>query len=133
MNHIKLFNEKTDTTSDTISFKKVGKSLFTLNVNGEKVGSCNYWIRYTLPTIRDKKGMYIHSVEIVDKFRNQGYGKILIKKIIEFAKNNGYYAIYLEVVKKNEYAVKLYQSLNFKIIEELNKEYKTSYDMILVL
>lgn len=51
---------------------------------------------------------------IDDKYRKNGYGKILLKYLIEICKNNSVDKIYLEVRKDNLIAKNFYMSFGFK-------------------
>jgi ribosomal protein S18 acetylase RimI-like enzyme len=55
--------------------------------------------------------MYIHSVDIVEEYRNQGHGKLIVSKFIEIANNLGYRNTFLITDKDNVPANKLYSSL----------------------
>lgn len=51
--------------------------------------------------------------------RDKGIGKIIMKKIIDEAKNRGEKQMILEVIQQNQAAVKLYQHVGFKITRQL--------------
>ena len=48
------------------------------------------------------------------RFRGQGFGKILINKIIEEARTSGFKTIVLDSMKKYKEARKLYEKFGFK-------------------
>jgi ribosomal protein S18 acetylase RimI-like enzyme len=60
------------------------------------------------------------AISLIKEYRNQGIGTALMKKMIEYLKENRYKQASLSVAKDN-YAVRLYKNLGFKIIAE-NKE-----------
>ncbi|MBA2872942.1 ribosomal protein S18 acetylase RimI-like enzyme [Anoxybacillus calidus] len=53
-------------------------------------------------------------IAIVPEYRKQGIGTLLLEKIIEQAKLDGYKALSLSVDPRNEAAVQLYQKLGFE-------------------
>lgn len=63
-----------------------------------------------------------------ESYRGQGLAKIIIKEIINYAKNSGYKKVILDTWKDSESARKLYQSLGFKEREAFDKEtFKNSF------
>jgi len=56
----------------------------------------------------------IHDFIVKNEFRKQGAGKFLLESIIEFAKENGYCRINLEVREDNIKAKSLYLKTGFK-------------------
>ncbi|MGM0612996.1 MAG: GNAT family N-acetyltransferase [Bacteroidota bacterium] len=63
----------------------------------------------------DGRRLHLHHIAVLPKYQNLGYGKLLTKKSILFAKEKGY-QIKLEVHKKNIKAIKLYEQLGFKYL-----------------
>lgn len=66
-----------------------------------------------LYTINDAS---LWKLEIYEQFRNKGYSKIVMTKIISIVKENGYNSLQLFVSKNNIIAKKLYKNLGFKFI-----------------
>jgi ribosomal protein S18 acetylase RimI-like enzyme len=62
------------------------------------------------------------AISLIKEYRNQGIGTALMKKMIEYLKENRYKQASLSVAKDN-YAVRLYKNLGFKIIAENKEEY----------
>lgn len=60
----------------------------------------------------------LHHIVTEEKYRNQGYGKQLILNMLSWARDQGIATCYLQVVKHNFPAVKLYQRLGFQEIYE---------------
>lgn len=62
------------------------------------------------------QGEYIGLFDIVtnEKYRNKGYGKVLILNILHWGKKNGAKKAYLQVVVNNTPALNLYSSLGFE-------------------
>lgn len=82
-----------------------GGAIFLLS-EGEYVGYGQVIIEENNP--------YIVNIGILDKFRNQGYGKKLLQYLLSIAKEKGYSKAYLKVNLQNKIALKLYESLGFK-------------------
>ncbi|MFV0394202.1 MAG: GNAT family N-acetyltransferase [Coprobacillaceae bacterium] len=62
------------------------------------------------------------AISINPNFRSKGIGKVLLKELLVSLKENNYTQISLAVQKEN-YALKLYQEVGFKIIKEVDEEY----------
>ena len=61
---------------------------------------------------------------IIEKYRGQGYGTIIINYLIDYAIENKIEKIYLTVDKSNIIAKKLYEKYNFKLVkDEKNNNY----------
>lgn len=62
------------------------------------------------------------AISLFKKYRNKGIGTNLMKSMLRFLKDFGYTQTSLAVQKDN-YALKLYQSVGFKIIAESEQDY----------
>lgn len=61
------------------------------------------------------KGIYtIVNLGIVDDYRQQGYGELLVKYLIEFCYKKSIEKIYIRVEKNNSKALSLYNKIGFK-------------------
>ena len=69
--------------------------------------------KLTSPKIKDDV-LRIDSVAVDKSFRNQGIGTQLINKVFEFAKNEGFKEVVLEVNNTNPKAKELYERIGFK-------------------
>lgn len=70
----------------------------------------------------------------VDKnFQRQGVGSLLIKKIIEIAKQNKVSTLSLEVDEKNEKAINFYKKMGFTVTNIRKKYYKDNDALIMWL
>jgi ribosomal-protein-alanine N-acetyltransferase len=67
-------------------------------------------------------------IVIASKHRRKGYGKALLKYAIELLKEKEIQNVFLEVRVSNIPAKKLYESLNFKIINQRKKYYQDEVD-----
>lgn len=94
------------------------------DVDGKIVGAV--WTRILAGDIKgygnidDKTPEFV--ISIFEEYRNQGIGTVLMKKMIEKLKTQGYKKASLSVAKDN-YAIKLYHSVGFTIIEEQEHDY----------
>lgn len=64
----------------------------------------------------------IINIFVKNEFRNRKIATNMLKYLIDFAKNNDFYNITLEVRKDNLYAIKLYKNMGF-----LSVATRTSY------
>ncbi len=62
------------------------------------------------------------AISLFQKYRKQGIGTLLMKKMISYLVEKGYSQTSLSVQKEN-YAVRMYQKLGFEIIGENNEDY----------
>lgn len=62
------------------------------------------------------------AISIYKDFRNNGIGTALMKNMLALLKNQGYKRASLAVQKQN-YAVKMYKNVGFKIVGENDEEY----------
>ena len=62
------------------------------------------------------------AISVLEEYRGNGIGKILMNDILELLKNEGYKAVSLAVWKEN-YAVDLYKKAGFEIIGENDVEF----------
>ena len=62
------------------------------------------------------------AIALYKEYRKEGIGTLLMERMISYLKDKGYVQTSLSVQKEN-YALKLYQNLGFKIIEENDEDY----------
>lgn len=62
------------------------------------------------------------AISLYKEYRGQGIGTQLMTKMLDILKENGYKRASLAVQKAN-YAVKMYEKVGFKIIDENDEEY----------
>jgi ribosomal protein S18 acetylase RimI-like enzyme len=79
-------------------------------IDGEKV--IGFFWGYTLDRLDSEPMMYIHSVDVIKEYRNQGVGKQIVAKFLEIANNNNYRKTFLITNKNNFPGNKLYTSLD---------------------
>ena len=68
------------------------------------------------------------AISVLKDYRGIGIGTELMKAMIKLLKSRGYVKTSLAVQKEN-YAVKLYEKIGFKIIKETDEEYLMVYDL----
>lgn len=76
---------------------------------------------------------YITNIAVSKKFRQQGIGKQLLASICNYAKQNNFDFITLEVRKSNKIAISLYESFNFKVVGLRKNFYSTPCEDALLL
>ena len=65
--------------------------------------------------LSDIKTLYIDDLCVDEKERGKGIGKKLYFHVLDYAKNNDYYNVTLNVWAKNEKALRFYESLGLKM------------------
>lgn len=94
------------------------------DMDGEIIGAV--WVRILSGRIKGYGNIDNETPEfaisLFGEYRNKGYGTQMMKKMIEYLKEKGYKQTSLSV-DKNNYAVRMYQNLGFKIIKENEHDY----------
>lgn len=62
------------------------------------------------------------AISLYEEYRGKGYGTAMMKKMLEILKEKGYRKVSLSVQKANR-AVRLYESLGFKVLIDKDDEY----------
>lgn len=94
------------------------------DLNGQIIGAV--WIRILADEIKgygyidDKTPEFV--ISLFKEYRKQGIGTKLMKEMISYLKVKNYNQASLSVQKEN-YAVRMYQKLGFKIVDENNEDY----------
>lgn len=88
------------------------------------IGRC--MIKYG--TYNGNRVLELWSVLIFDKFQKQGYGTLMLKRIIKKYKKNEL-PLVLYVYKTNKIAIHLYEKLGFQIIGEYTEAYDPAWAM----
>ena len=73
-----------------------------------------------LPWTFNDDYVVLHRVLVNPAFSGKGYGKYLIQKVLEYAKEDGIKAIRLDTNTKNTLGQKLYKSQGFNIVGEIS-------------
>jgi len=76
--------------------------------------------------IKENETIFLHSLFIVEKYRNNGFGKIIRKKTEDIAIEYGYKFLSSITNKNNLHSNRINEGLNYKILENL-KEYNFFY------
>ena len=103
---------------------KEGDYCLVADLNGSVIGAV--WVRILAGSIRgygnvdDRTPEF--AISLLKEYRNQGIGTLLMQKMIEYLKRQGYAQTSLSVQKKN-YAAKMYLKLGFEIIHENEEDY----------
>lgn len=101
------FDESTDHLSDI--FLAPNSGYFVLEINGEVAGGGGFY-----PT----EGLDADTCELVKmylskKYRGKGYGKMILEKCMESAKENGFTKMYIETMPELTDAITMYQKNDF--------------------
>ncbi len=82
---------------------------FVIEVDDKIVGMSLFYVRYS--TWKGRR-LYLEDLIITQKFRGHGFGKMLLDKTIEYAKENKYFGIVWQVLDWNTPAVDFYKKYN---------------------
>lgn len=86
---------------------------FVAEVDGKVIGAVWVGIAHEYGHIDDETPSF--SISLYKEFRGKGIGTALMKRMLEHLKSKGYKRASLGVSKEN-YAVRMYQNVGFKII-----------------
>lgn len=105
------------------------KELFILEINNEILGAvvlnCDEDINYKkIEWNSNKTPLVIHRLFVSRNYMGDGYGSLLLKRVIDKAKNHGFESIRLDTFSKNINAQKLYIKSGFKYKGTINLEGK---------
>ena len=88
--------------------------LFFITMNGdEMVGYCVYTMDPGIFTQERKACLY--SIAIDSHYQGQGHARYMIEKTMAYLRQNSISSVYLHVRPENTKAIKLYESLGFKL------------------
>lgn len=100
---------KTDeeTLREWLFEKERAKVLFPL-INGQPIGFCVYF--YNFSTFLGRSGLYIEDIYIEERYRGKGYGKQLLQKMFQIAKDEGLGRVEWACLNDNEPSFEFYVS-----------------------
>lgn len=82
-----------------------GKLILLENTNTKEIFGSS-WMTF------DGRRIHLHHIGVKPSYQNQGFGKLLTKESLKFAKEKGY-QIKLEVHQNNKKAIEIYKKLGF--------------------
>lgn len=116
----KLRSDDENTINQSIQLG--GKLLILENTTTcEVIGSS--WMTF------DGRRIHLHHVGVLPKYQNKGYGKMLSKESIKFAKEKGF-QIKLEVNRTNKKAIEIYKKLGFSYLGDYDVYIIRNFDSI---
>lgn len=71
--------------------------------------------------ILEEKGLFIVNLGIIEKFRGNGYSKLIIQKMINVALDMGHSEVYLKCSGNNYPALKVYKDSGFEVMKNDKK------------
>ena len=105
-------------------YKEYKKTTIQLNgtilgiyINNELIGISQ--IDYINNVFENQIQAYINNFCIKENYRNQGYGDILLKKCLQYIKENNGNIINMTSNKDRIFAHKLYKNNNFEIVDTI--------------
>ncbi len=106
---IKLIKDSFNIDNDSFSKLLFNQRFLTLRIDNNLIGTL--LISLENDPIKCIKGFYIDYVCIDEKFRNKGYGKLMLEETIKIAKEENIDYIRLTSSSKRVFARKMYNSL----------------------
>ncbi|MBR3834372.1 MAG: GNAT family N-acetyltransferase [Lachnospiraceae bacterium] len=97
-----------------------GDICFVAEVSGRVVGAV--WVRIMDDYGHVEDGVPSFAISLYKEYRGLGIGTSMMKQMLIELKNRGYQKASLAVQKEN-YAVRMYKKVGFKIIDENEEEY----------
>lgn len=68
------------------------------------------------------------AISVYKEYRNMGIGTSLMRRMLDLLKEKGYKRASLAVQKEN-YAVRMYEKVGFKIVKKIEEEYIMVYEL----
>lgn len=99
---------------------------FVAEVNNTVVGAV--WVRVMEDYGHVEEGVPSFAISLYKEYRGNGIGTALLHKMLGELKQRGYKKASLAVQKAN-YAVRMYQKVGFKIVDENVEEYIMVHDL----
>lgn len=90
------------------SMKIGGKLILIENIETKEIIGSS-WMTF------DGRRIHLHHIGVLPTYQNKGFGKLLTKESLKFAKEKGY-QIKLEVHQTNKKAIKIYKKLGFTFL-----------------
>lgn len=118
----KSLGEKT--LYNEVMYNKLSK-YFTAVIDNKRVGYIGCWL--TIPNAE------VLNLLVVDEYRGNGIGKLLVNKVIEICNIEKIEMITLEVRISNEIGIKLYESVGFTKENIRKKYYSNGEDALLMV
>lgn len=103
-----------DPTTDTLFelFQKKGSIYYVAELNGVIIGGAGLYPSDGLPAdTAELVKMYL-----LPEARGLGLGKLLIEKVLQFAKETGYQKVYIETMPELKKAMKVYEKFGFRYL-----------------
>ena len=115
MKYLKKFNESILDNKFEIEIDKYDDDKFHFYVDDIKVG-------YIYIVLYEENEIYLSSFTIFDEYQNKGFGKIFMRKILDFFKTKYKEEfIKLSVGYTNKIAINMYKNFGFKEADQNNK------------
>lgn len=107
-------NPERDDSADTIRRTiEMGGKLLVMESGSDRQICGTSWMTY------DGRRIMLHHFGILPEYQGKGFSKILLKRSLEFVKNNGS-QVKLEVHSTNLKAINLYRKFGFRHLGEYN-------------
>ena len=81
----------------------------------------------------DEKSCELKSLYLYERYHGKGYGRNLITKALEFAKESGYEEMYLDSLSTSKKALALYRKVGFLETERYNQNERSDVFMVKIL
>ncbi len=103
-----------DPTTDTLYelFQAKGSIYYVVERKGVIMGGAGL---YPSPGLPDDTAELV-KMYLIPEARGLGLGKLLIEKVLNFARENGYKKVYIETMPELKQAMKVYEKFGFKYL-----------------
>jgi ribosomal protein S18 acetylase RimI-like enzyme len=109
-----LFDEWQSADAIKKQIEEEGHMYSFLIHNGEKIGY--YCVR------PEENALFISKAYVDVKYRGKGFGKRILKEMVEYGRSSGLKTAYLHVNKSNKLAIDVYTAMGFRVTEETYEE-----------
>lgn len=111
-------------------FGRVDDFCLVADIDGRVVGAV--WTRILAGKVKGYGNVDEYTPEfaisVYKEYRNMGIGTSLMRRMLDLLKEKGYKRASLAVQKEN-YAVRMYEKVGFKIVKKIEEEYIMVYEL----
>lgn len=88
--------------------------LYVVQINKKLVASGYVKIKDNKPYLKHNQYGYLGFMYVLEKYRGNGYNKIIINTLLKWCKDRGINEVQLDVYNSNPYAIRAYEKVGFK-------------------
>lgn len=88
--------------------------LLVAEVSGDIIATGYLQIRTSKPSVKHEREGYLGFMFVIDAYRGRGVIKMIMQRLMDWAKAQGVEVFFLDVYAQNQSAIRAYEKLGFK-------------------